>query len=90
MTWANEDPDRLHTPTWYGLKPALMSPPSLVEGGGNGLICRIGCPRYVATTRAATRPFASASRLMERDGGRLVSRCRLKNLRRRLAVPPYR
>ena len=33
MTWANEDPDRLHTPTWYGLKSALISPPSFVEGG---------------------------------------------------------
>ena len=33
MTWANEDPDHLQTPTWYGLYSALMSPPSLVEGG---------------------------------------------------------
>jgi hypothetical protein len=33
MTWANKDPDRSHTPTWYGLQSALVSPPSLVEGG---------------------------------------------------------
>ena len=33
MTWANKDPDRSHTPTWYGFLSALMSPPSLVEGG---------------------------------------------------------
>ena len=34
MTWANEDPDHLRTPTWYGLKSALMSPPIVGRGWG--------------------------------------------------------
>ena len=53
MTWANEDPDRLHTPTWYGLKSALMSPPSLVEGGGEWPHLPDWVPEvYIARTRA--------------------------------------
>jgi hypothetical protein len=78
MTWANEDPDRLHTPTWYGLKPALMSPPSLVEGGGEWP----HLPDWVPEVRCDDQGGDEAVCVG------LVSRCRLKNLQRRLAVPP--
>jgi hypothetical protein len=62
-----------------------LSPPYCwLRVGGSGLIWQIGRPRYVATTRAATRPFVSASSPMERDSGRLMSRCRLEDLQRRL------
>jgi hypothetical protein len=40
-----------------------------IVGGGNGLVWLAGRLRSVALTRAATRPFALASRLVERDGG---------------------
>ena len=42
--------------------------------GGNGLVRVIGCPRSIPTTRAATRPFKLACRLLWRDGSRLKSR----------------
>ena len=56
------------------------SPPhSRLRVGGSGLMWRIGRPRYIATTRAATRPFASVSHLMEHDGGRVGSQWRLND-----------
>ena len=72
------------------LLSAWKSPHHWLRVGVNGLIGVIGHKRYVATTMVATRPLASASRPMERDGGRLLSRCCLKDVRQWLAVPFFR